>query len=423
MQTRQIIAAALLAAAPVTALAQPGPAIPVEPVPGDDVDLPPAADLDADPDAEPAAAAVAEVAVVAPAPAVAEIDAGVEAADRPWYHAIAVNGFASVAYSLNANRPADRQNQVRVFDADDGTVGVDVIEVVVQKAAEAPGQAGFRVDLTAGSAIPKAAASAGLFRDAAGNGQDFDLQQAYVTYVADVGSGLTIDVGKFVTHMGYELIEGYDGFNDQYSRSILFGYAIPFTHTGAKISYGLAEGLTGMLMVANGWDNVLDNNKGKTLGVQLAAERGPAAAYLNYVGGPEQDDNNTNLRHVVDVVATYAASDAVTLGINGDLGYEAEAAAAGAAMWMGAALYATWSPVPRFQLGARGEVFRDRDGVRTDLPQTVFEGTLTPALKLGDKFVLRGDLRFDRSTEEAFMTSSGTSKNQVTVAINALGIL
>jgi hypothetical protein len=34
--------------------------------------------------------------------------------------------------------------------------------------------------------------------------------------------------------MGYELIEGYDGYNDNYSRSLLFNYAIPLTHTGVK---------------------------------------------------------------------------------------------------------------------------------------------------------------------------------------------
>lgn len=82
------------------------------------------------------------------------------------------------------------------------------------------GDAGFRVDLEGGF-IPQASASAGLFRDADGAAGDLDLQQAYVGYAANVGRGLRFDFGKFVTPMGYELIEGYDGYNDNATRSFL----------------------------------------------------------------------------------------------------------------------------------------------------------------------------------------------------------
>ena len=55
-----------------------------------------------------------------------------------------------------------------------------------------------------------------------------------------------------------EVIEGYDGWNDQYSRSLLFGYAIAFTHTGVKATYpfwtirllGGLLFLTGMIIMA-----------------------------------------------------------------------------------------------------------------------------------------------------------------------------
>lgn len=387
-----------LVTVPAAALAQTPEPAPVEPAPA-----PVPAPL---PDPEP----VAEVAE--------------EPAPINWYDALEVNGFASVAYLYNVNDPMEETNQLRVFDTDDGTINVDVIELVVQKPAAAAGEAGFRVDLTAGSTIPQAAASAGLFRDAEGNAEDFDLQQAFVSYVGDVGRGLRLDVGKFVTHMGYELIEGFDGYNDHYSRSILFGYAIPFTHTGAKVSYPFSDTLSGTLMVANGWDNVKDSNDGKTIGAQLAAVIGPANAWLNYVGGPEQAGEDGNLRHVVDVIGTVEAADAVTLGVNADFGWEEDAVMTGNATWMGAALYGRWDATAKVSLALRGEVFDDRDGARTGLAQTLVEGTLSPAVKLGGNVVLRGDLRIDSSSEEPFMRSDGMGKGrQVTFAINALGVL
>ena len=61
-----------------------------------------------------------------------------------------------------------------------------------------------------------------------------DIPQLFVSYIAPIGKGLRIDGGKFVTHMGYEVIGGYDGYNDNFSRGFIFGYGIPFTHTGLK---------------------------------------------------------------------------------------------------------------------------------------------------------------------------------------------
>ena len=84
-------------------------------------------------------------------------------------------------------------------------------------------------------AIPKVTRSTGL------DAGDLDVQQAYLSYNAPFGNGLQVDIGKFTTHLGYELIEGYDGYNDNYSRSFLFGYAIPFAHTGVRTSYSFGD--------------------------------------------------------------------------------------------------------------------------------------------------------------------------------------
>ena len=105
----------------------------------------------------------------------------------------------------------------------------------MQIAASKPNDAGFRVDLATGNSIPQ------ISKTQDQTASQFDLQQAFASYIVPFGSGLRFDVGKYVTHMGYEVIEGYDGYNDNYSRSILFGYAIPFTHTGVKASYAFSK--------------------------------------------------------------------------------------------------------------------------------------------------------------------------------------
>ncbi|MBL8115820.1 MAG: porin [Acidobacteria bacterium] len=337
-----------------------------------------------------------------------------------WYDGISLNGMVGASYSYNTNKPDSGLNGYRVFDFDDNTFKLDVVELVVQKPVAEAGDIGFRFDLTAGGSVPRIAASSGLFRDSVtGKAEDFDLQQGYVSWMPS--SGFRIDFGKFITHMGAELIEGYDGYNDNFSRSILFGYAIPFTHTGLKASYAFSSSFSAMAMVANGWDNVKDNNRGKTFGAQLLFTPAPMfTAYLNYVGGPERS-GSSDARHVFDVVAVIKPMDLVTLTLNYDYGKEKNGAGSHDAQWTGFAAIARFNISGTFALSVRGETFKDRDGARTGAAQRLTECTLTPEFKVKDRLVIRPEVRFDRSNESTFEKSGGrTSKKQTTLALNTL---
>ncbi len=286
---------------------------------------------------------------------------------KPWYEEIALNGFLSTSYSYNFNRPLSGTNQFRVFDFDDNTIKVDVAELVIQKAVSKPGEAGFRIDAVAGSSIPRVSAAAGLFRDAGGKAQDLDLQQAFLSYVAPVGSGLRLDIGKFVSPLGYEVIEGYDGYNDNATRSFLFGYAVPFTHTGLKASYTFGDQIAGMVMLVNGWDNAKDNNTAKSFGAQLTwTPSKSVTAVANYIIGAERSDTNGDARNVIEVNAQWKATDRIVLAVDAVYGSEPNAVTQGqTAMWNGIVGYARFGFSGTFALVLRGEFFNDRDGART----------------------------------------------------------
>jgi len=81
---------------------------------------------------------------------------------------------------------------------------------------------GGMVNLTAGSDA-KVIGSVGTTTD------EFDVTQAYVHFAK---GGLMVIGGKYVTLSGAEVIKSPS--NTNFSRSILFGYAIPFTHTGVR---------------------------------------------------------------------------------------------------------------------------------------------------------------------------------------------
>jgi hypothetical protein len=352
----------------------------------------------------------------------------------PWYQDITFNAFLSASSSVNFNRPASRTNQLRVFDFDDGSIKVDVAELVVQRTASHAGEIGFRLDFTAGASIPRVTAASGLFRNEHGEASDFDLQQAYLSYAAPVGRGLRLDVGKFVTHMGYEVVEGYEAYNDTLSRSFLFGYAEPVTHTGLRVSYAFDDRLSAQLHLVNGWDNVRDNNRGKSIGAQLAYVPGARASLsVNYMVGPEQADNNGNMRQLLDLVGSIKPTSRLTLSANVDLGSEANVTLPASATgpvgvvkdvtWKGAAGYMRLALSDRTALIVRGERFDDRDGARTGVRQVLNEITFTPEFHPDPRLVVRGEVRRDRSDQAVFERSAGGFRDsQVTVGVNAMFI-
>ncbi len=337
-----------------------------------------------------------------------------------WFDDLAVNAFVSTAYEYNGNRPTTGASSYRVFDFNDNSFNLDVAELVVQIAASKPNDAGFRVDFDAGNSIPQ------ITKTQDQTAAQFDLKQAFASYIAPLGSGLRFDVGKFVTHMGYEVIEGYDGYNDNYSRSILFGYAIPFTHTGVKASYAFSSKVAGMVEVVNGWDLLRDNNRSKSVGAQLTLTPvAPLQVLLNWIGGPElANDNHTN-RNVFDLVAILKPTNTLTLGVNGDYGKENGTSLVNPgsdATWKGIAGYATLALTNKFSVALRGETFHDEDGVRlgTGTRATLSEGTFTPTYKFTDHVLLRGEARYDKANQP-ILTKRGTlADTQTTVAANVI---
>jgi hypothetical protein len=344
-------------------------------------------------------------------------------AAKPWYETIGVHGFLAASWEYNFNQPDSQLNRLRVFDLYDRTFELDVAELAVERPAVDANDVGFRVDFAVGSTVPRVSAARGLFRDpATGEAEDIDLQQAYLSYVAPVGRGLRLDVGKWVTHIGYELIPGYDGYNENATRSFLFGYVGPFTHTGVRASYSFNDHLSGQLMLVNGWDNALDNNRAKSVGLQVAYSPAQALSVsFNLISGAEMSNDDSDRRTVADVVATWKPASRLGLGLNLDLGREEGTFGAGSeSRWSGAAGYVQYEWTPRFSTALRAEVFDDRDGARTGTAQRLKEVTFTPSLRFGLHALVRADLRYDWSDRQVFEKGAALVRRQPTAAIEVL---
>lgn len=357
--------------------------------------------------AEPAPVAPVTPDVVVPAPVeVIEIRPPLTGGPMKWFDALIVNGFAETGYVHNVTNPGvSHRNIGRVFDKDNDQFKLDMLELVAQVTPIKPGDAGFRLRLGYGSSIPREVGVSTVI-------------EGYASYVFPVGEGLRLDAGTFVTHVGAEVIDGYAGFNDTMSRSFLFGYAQPLSHTGAKLSYSLNDQVSVMVGLANGWkSNTRDVNDAKSLLAQIKiAPAKSVTAYLNYVGGPEQPNDNKSLRHLFDVVAVFVPIEPLTLTVNADYGMEAMSGHAMTTTWWGVAGTARYTLSAPFFMALRGEYFNDKDSF-AGLGVQLMELTLAPTYKINDHFVVRGDVRWDKSLGNTvkFANKTGPTNNQVTV--------
>ncbi|HXT72182.1 MAG TPA: outer membrane beta-barrel protein [Vicinamibacterales bacterium] len=336
-----------------------------------------------------------------------------------------IHGFASFAYTYRFDRPVDGPNELRVFDGVARRFRLDVAELVVERSASEPGRFGYRADVVTGFSIPRISAASGLFRNPSTgvvSPEDLDIQQAFLSYVAEVGHGIRVDAGKFTTHVGAEVIEGFDGFGDTYSRGLLFGFAEPFTHTGVRFGYTFTPAVSATVMVVNGWDNVRDNNRAKSVGVQFALKPSKTATmFLNYIGGPERADS-ADRRHLIDIVSVVTPRPGTTLTVSADLGRESGAAGGSTATWYGVSGSVKTEITPVASVAVRAEWFSDPQGTRTGVSQSLVSMTFSPAFKAGDHLVLRGEARLDRSSHVVFTGVNEPRRFQATTAFNALVI-
>ena len=301
-------------------------------------------------------------------------------------------------YTYNFEDPDSGKNEQRLFDQTANSPRLDLAQIQLAK-DPAMGGLGYKLKLSFGETA-KYIHSQGL---GGGTNSEFDLTEVYVDYLAPLGEGLKLRFGKFATFIGAEVIEARDNYN--YSRSFLFNYAEPFTHTGFMAQYPVSKMVTVGLFLINGWDVTNDNNGGKTGGASIAVTPSDSLSFnFNFLYGPEQTSNTSNPRFLFDWVGTFNATKKLTFKANVDYGREVKDPnyRGNDSQWYGVAAYVRYDWNEIFSTSIRGEYFNDNDGVRTGIPQELKEITFTPEFRVAKGLLLRPEYRHDWSNQNAF---------------------
>ena len=331
-------------------------------------------------------------------------------------------------YGYNFNKPIGRINLLRAYDVQSNSFSLNQAIIVIEQAPnlEAGRRFGARLDLMYGQATETVQGNAAneprpqVYRP---------VWQAFGSYVAPVGKGLTLDFGKFASSLGYETNYNKDDYN--YSRSYYFNF-LPFYHFGLRAKYPVNDKVTVMYHLMNGIQQSEDFNGFKSQHVALILTPVKQLTWqVNYYVGQEQRDVAPELNpgipslptqpglstniirpvpngrlHIFDTYATWNVTDKLILTAEGDYVVNRVQDVSAPVHISGGVGYARYQFTPKFALAGRAEYLSDRGGLFSGVTQALKETTLTSEFKLADGLLMRFEWRRDFSNRFFFLSDT-----------------
>jgi hypothetical protein len=309
---------------------------------------------------------------------------------------------------------------------------------------------------------------------------ELDFQELYAEYIAPVGNGLLIQMGKINTALGNETFTSWE--NPNFTRTFNYNLAQAFTTTGVRLTYVVNPMVTLLLAGSNGWDNVEDNNRGKMVEGALTLTLHPRFVNYFYASySPEQSNGRggagvngafggtnfpgqaqfcattgtplcdpTAKRLVFDYIMTAKLTDNDTFILEAMYWNESNAAFNPANQQVNGRPgnqrvnsvigYLLHNFNDQWALNSRAELFEDAGGARTctggvnfnagnntcatslafGTPQTLQSYTFTLQYKPAPLLITRAEFRHDISNKDAFLYGQRAVDNQSTLAFNVV---
>jgi Putative beta-barrel porin-2, OmpL-like. bbp2 len=374
----------------------------------------------------------------------------VDRAILDYLHGATLNFMLDEYYEYNFNDPVGRVNALRAYDVLSNNISLNQADLVFERApnVDAGQRFGMRVDLQFGQATdtlqgnPLNEPRPDIYRN---------IFQAYGTYVAPIGNGLTIDVGKWGSSIGIEGNYTKDQMN--YSRAYWFDF-LPFYHMGVRAAYKVNDKLTLNYWVVNGTNQAEGTNgfKDELFGFTATPTK-KINWTVNYYLGQEHPDRTlvassgpvpvqpgltfqaitpapNGKLHIFDSYVSWQVVPKLTVALEGDYVIEREWQNTNTALGessapshdIGGAAYVKYQFSPRFAVAGRTEYLSDRGGLFSGITQALKETTATFDYKLSEGFLMRYEWRRDWSNQPSFFSDKNgvLSKEQQTLGVGVV---
>jgi hypothetical protein len=239
------------------------------------------------------------------------------------------------------------------------------------------------------------------------------VSRANISYLAPIGSGLTITAGLFNSFIGYESFYAKD--NPNYTRSWISDYS-PYFMMGLNLQYHVNDKIGLGFYLLNDWNYLAYVNSQPKYGAQLTWQLTPQFKLTeNLFFGPEQTDTSLKYwRGFWDTQLQWSDSADFSVTLVYDVGTEKLASNNLQTFWNGAALFTRWNVFGPWTVALRPELYWDPNGNMTGHVQFIKAITTTidyalPTAPL--KSLLRTEFRYDNSSGQqgGFYGSGGVN--------------
>ena len=306
-----------------------------------------------------------------------------------------ISGFIDGYYSYNANHPSNAANGQlnQLYNFNDKT---DQFNLSAAKLTfnHDPDPVGAHLDLLYGRTdeIMNGTINADKLKY---------IEQAFISLKPPRARGLEVDLGKFVSSAGAEVVESKDNWN--YSRSLLFVYAVPYFHFGLRSSFPVSKTETLGVQLVNGWNNVSKSDGGVTAGLISAYVKPKYTWNVNVYTGPENLNTQNGYRNLIDSTLLLTPTTRFNAYLNYDYGQNRDKLVNNIGdnllkHWQGVAFAVHQQVTARAAVAGRFEYFSDPQGYTTGARQQVDEFTATAEYKWPRSLLARLEYRRDRSS-------------------------
>jgi hypothetical protein len=254
-----------------------------------------------------------------------------------------------------------------------------------------------------------------------------EIDNLIVSTTIPGASAVSVMLGKLDLPIGFERDD--EPLQFLASPSYNFELARPVKLVGVMGAWSATPQVRLAGFLFNGWDDEGESNHGKTVGARAGFLPLPGLSLgLSGLYGAEGDAGDTHNRFLLD--ADYAWQPSWDWIVAGEANWGGDRAIqddGSDATWSGAMLTLLHQFTTHVGLAARAEVFRDTDGARTGVPQTLTSYSLAPLFSMGvgrdgmfanvehttfriPRLQLRLEARLNHSTVPVFETTDGVSQ-------------
>jgi hypothetical protein len=220
-----------------------------------------------------------------------------------------------------------------------------------------------------------------------------------VSYLAPVGTGLTLQGGIFSSFIGYDSLYAKD--NLSYTRPWGADYT-PYLMLGLNASYSFNKKLTATMFLVNGYWHLAHADDVPSVGGQVAYKASDRLIVKETVlYGPHQSNTSLKFWRFISDTTVERKSDRIAIAIEYQIASESiDVAGRPRALWTSTQLPLHWTVRGPLAVTVRPEFAWDRDGRWIGAPQSVRAVTTTLEYRVRyrrSQAILRFEHRFDDS--------------------------